>query len=68
LHSATALKAAIADLRELGPSHRCLADQLRCLARGFDMVGIRRLLAEKVVVATNDSCVVNPNVEAAGSV
>lgn len=45
LHSTTALKACLAELRQLGPEARQLADAIRQLMRSYDMDGIQRLLA-----------------------
>jgi hypothetical protein len=45
LHSTTALKAALQELRELSPEARQLADHLRLLMRSFDLDGIQRILA-----------------------
>jgi signal transduction histidine kinase/CheY-like chemotaxis protein len=46
LHSTTALKACLQELRELGPAPQRLADQIRLLMRSYDMDGIQRLLAQ----------------------
>ena len=44
LHSTTALKSCLQDLRELGPDATQLAEQIRHRMRSFDMDGILRLL------------------------
>ncbi len=46
LHSTTALKAGLQELRLLGPEAQRLADQVRLLMRSYDMDGIQRLLAQ----------------------
>jgi hypothetical protein len=45
LHSTTALKACLPDLRAVGPAGLRLADEIRVLMRSYDMDGIQRLLA-----------------------
>lgn len=45
LHSTTALKGCLHDLRQLGPEAAQLADRIRQLMRGYDMDGILHLLA-----------------------
>jgi len=45
LHSTTALKACLQQLRQLGPDAQRLAEQVRQLMRSYDMEGIQRLLA-----------------------
>jgi signal transduction histidine kinase/ActR/RegA family two-component response regulator len=45
LHSTTALKACLRELRERGPAAARLADEIRLLMRSYDMDGIQRLLA-----------------------
>jgi signal transduction histidine kinase/CheY-like chemotaxis protein len=45
LHSTTALKACLQELRQLGPDAQRLAEQVRQLMRSYDMEGIQRLLA-----------------------
>jgi len=49
LHSTTALKACLLELRQLGPEAGRLADQVRLLMRSYDMDGIQRLLSQLVV-------------------
>jgi hypothetical protein len=49
LHSTTALKAALQDLRQLGPDALRLAEHLRHLMRGYDLDGVQRLLAQVAV-------------------
>ena len=49
LHSTTALKAALLDLRQLGTEEYRLADQIRHLMRSYDMDGIQHLLARCAV-------------------
>lgn len=44
LHSSTALKAALEDLRVLGPEADRLAEDLRWLLRSYDMRGVQRAL------------------------
>ncbi|HEY2329391.1 MAG TPA: response regulator, partial [Verrucomicrobiae bacterium] len=48
LHSTTALKACLQELRQLGPETQRLADQIRLLMRSYDMDGIQRLLSQVV--------------------
>ena len=52
LHSTTALKAGLQELRQLGPDAQRLAEQIRVLMRSYDMDGIQRLLARTVVPET----------------
>ncbi len=49
LHSTTALKSALQELRQLGPSAELLADHIRHFMRSYDMDAIQRLLAAVVV-------------------
>jgi hypothetical protein len=58
LHSTTALKAALQELRELGPDERQLAGHIRLLMRSYDMDGIQRLLARVVVPTSTASSAV----------
>ena len=44
LHSATALKNCLQELRALGPDAQPLAERIRQLMRSYDMEGIQRLL------------------------
>jgi CheY-like chemotaxis protein len=44
LHSTTALKACLPELRALGPPASRLAEEIRLLMRSYDMDGIQRLL------------------------
>lgn len=44
LHSTTALKACLQELRQMGPDARVLAEHIRHLMRSYDMDGILRLL------------------------
>jgi signal transduction histidine kinase/DNA-binding NarL/FixJ family response regulator len=46
LHSTTALKTCLQELRLLGPEAQRLAGQIRLLMRSYDMDGIQRLLAQ----------------------
>jgi signal transduction histidine kinase len=57
LHSTTALKNALRDLRETGPEAQWLAEQIRELMRSYDMDGIQRLLTEMVDAPATDSTV-----------
>lgn len=57
LHSSTALKAALHELRALGPGTHPLAEQIRQLMRSYDMDGIQRLLAKVAVPVPNQSTV-----------
>jgi len=63
LHSATALKAAIEDLRQLGPDQHQLAEQLRILTRSFDMSGVQRLLTQRITVSVGDPAASEAHVE-----
>ena len=45
LHSTTALKACLRELRELGPEGQSLAENVRHLMRSYDMDGILRLVS-----------------------
>ena len=49
LHSTTALKACLQELRQLGPEAGRLADQIRLLMRSYDMEGIQQLLARVTI-------------------
>lgn len=49
LHSATALKACLLDLRQLGPEAARLAEHIRHLMRSYDMDGILRLTLRAAV-------------------
>jgi hypothetical protein len=49
LHSTTALKAGLQELRQLGPDACRLAEQIRLLMRSYDMDGIQRLLSQVVL-------------------
>jgi signal transduction histidine kinase/CheY-like chemotaxis protein len=49
LHSTTALKVCLQELRQLGPDAVRLADQIRLLMRSYDMDGIQRLLSQVVL-------------------
>lgn len=57
LHSTTALKSALQELRELGPEADLLAEHLRQLMRSYDMDEIQRVLARIVVPLSNPSSV-----------
>jgi signal transduction histidine kinase/DNA-binding NarL/FixJ family response regulator len=48
LHSSTALKAALQELRELSPEASALAEHLRHRMRSFDMDGVQQLLSRCV--------------------
>jgi CheY-like chemotaxis protein len=52
LHSTTALKAALQELRGLGPEASLLAEHIRHLMRSYDMNGIQRLLAQVALPVT----------------
>ena len=54
LHSTTALKACLQELRQLGPDAERLADRIRLLMRSYDMDGIQRLLAQVVPPASKN--------------
>jgi signal transduction histidine kinase/CheY-like chemotaxis protein len=54
LHSTTALKAVLQDLRREGRLAQQLAEEIRHLMRSYDMDGIQRLLARVVVPATEE--------------
>jgi signal transduction histidine kinase/ActR/RegA family two-component response regulator len=49
LHSTTALKTCLQELRRLGPEAQRLAEQIRLLMRSYDMDGIQRLLVRTAV-------------------
>jgi signal transduction histidine kinase/CheY-like chemotaxis protein/sensor domain CHASE-containing protein len=49
LHSTTALKAGLQELRQLGPDATRLAEEIRRLMHSYDMDGIQRLLAKIAV-------------------
>lgn len=49
LHSTTALKAGLQELRQLGPDACRLAEPIRLLMRSYDMDGIQRLLSQAVL-------------------
>jgi len=55
LHSTTALKSALTELRALGPDAELLADHIRHRMRAYDMHGIQRLLAQVVTPITTAS-------------
>ena len=46
LHSTTALKGCLQDLRQLGPEAQSLAEHIRHLMRSYDMDGILRLMTQ----------------------
>jgi hypothetical protein len=46
LHSTTALKGCLEELRRLGPDAEALAEHIRLLMRSYDMDEILRLLAK----------------------
>jgi len=48
LHSTTALKSCLQELRSLGPDAAWLAEQIRWLMRSYDMDGIQQLLSRLV--------------------
>jgi hypothetical protein len=48
LHSTTALKSCLQELRSLGPDAAWLAEQIRWLMRSYDMDGIQQLLSRVV--------------------
>ncbi len=49
LHSTTALKSSLQDLRQLGPEAQLLGEHIRHLMRSYDMEGILRLIARATV-------------------
>jgi signal transduction histidine kinase/DNA-binding NarL/FixJ family response regulator len=49
LHSATALKTCLQELRELGPDARNLSERIRWLLRSYDMEGIGRLISSVAI-------------------
>ena len=49
LHSTTALKACLPELRAVGPAGLRLAEEIRLMMRSYDMDGVQRLLADYVV-------------------
>ncbi|HVY69005.1 MAG TPA: CHASE domain-containing protein [Verrucomicrobiae bacterium] len=53
LHSTTALKSCLQELRQLGPDASHFAEEIRHLMRGYDMDGIQRLLARIGTGVTN---------------
>lgn len=53
LHSTTALKVCLQELRQLGPEAERLAGQIRLLMRSYDMDGIERLLSQVVPAAAS---------------
>lgn len=55
LHSSTALKSALQELRALGPNAHPLAEHIRQLMRSYDMDGIQRLLAKVALPVPNQS-------------
>ena len=52
LHSTTALKACLLELRQQGPAATQLAEEIRVLMRSYDMNSIQRLL-ERLVIPKN---------------
>lgn len=52
LHSATALKSALGELRHLGAAGCLLAEHIRHRMRAYDMAGIQRILAETLAPET----------------
>ena len=58
LHSTTVLKACLDELRQLGGPAVPLADHLRHLLRGYDLVSISRIVSE---LATDESAAVAPS-------
>lgn len=61
LHSTTALKACLSELRELGPEANRLAEEVRLLMRSYDMDGIQRLLAHYVLRIDNSEATPTPH-------
>lgn len=57
VHSATALKDCLPELRALGPEANRLAEEIRWLLRSFDMIGIQRLLSRIVAPAPAETTV-----------
>lgn len=59
LHSTTALKSALTELRALGPDAKLLADHIRHRMRAYDMHGIQIILAQVVTPITSASANTN---------
>jgi CheY-like chemotaxis protein len=55
LHSTTALKACLQDLRAGGPETTRLAEEIRQLMRSYDMDGVQRLLSRMAVPTAAES-------------
>jgi hypothetical protein len=55
LHSTTALKACLQELRQGGPEAKRLAEEIRFLMRSYDMDGIARLLARTALPVKLDA-------------
>jgi len=55
LHSTTALKGCLQELRQLGPEPERLAGQIRELMRSYDMDGIQRLLTSVTSAPTTET-------------
>jgi signal transduction histidine kinase/CheY-like chemotaxis protein len=51
LHSTTALKAGLQELRQLGPDATRLAEEIRRLMHSYDMDGIQRLISQLAIPA-----------------
>ncbi len=51
LHSTTALKAGLQELRQLGPEATRLAEEIRRLMHSYDMDGIQRLISQLAIPA-----------------
>ena len=49
LHSTTALKACLQELRQVSPEARQLSENVRHLMRSYDMEGILRLISRATV-------------------
>ena len=62
LHSTTALKACLTELRAVGPAGLRLAEEIRLLMRSYDMDGIQRLLVDYVTRLQNAETAPQPHV------
>jgi signal transduction histidine kinase/CheY-like chemotaxis protein len=61
LHSTTALKACLLELRQLGPDAGKLAEHIRYLMRSYDMDGILRLILRATIPTLSDTDVTQAN-------
>ncbi len=64
LHSTTALKGCLKELRDCGPEAETLADQVRHLMRSYDMDGIARLIDGRVLGSPASTKPANGNASA----